>query len=278
MSAIKRNQITIPRFRFNLSTQDALDLLAAHYQIAVEFRHCDFVLDENTKRALVKLAIYLTDTNPKFGVLLCGTCGNGKTTMVYALQKTINYLNSRNHFNFLGKNFEIGMPLLDAKELVDISRNPKRFDEYRTRTMLAIDDMGKELLLVVYENGTLSRYEADTAQFTGKTDITVSALSTLYSAGFEHDAEQGLLYVQVGNNMDVVETDTFVEVAKVVGCFGHHKETDTFITSAFEDTSYDCMMGYFEHYSVDRLIQKTRDHLQGEEMSEDQKSMYGIGG
>ena len=144
MSAIKRNQITIPRFRFNLSTQDALDLLAAHYQIAVEFRHCDFVLDENTKRALVKLAIYLTDTNPKFGVLLCGTCGNGKTTMVYALQKTINYLNSRNHFNFLGKNFAIGMPLLDAKELVDISRNPKRFDEYRTRTMLAIDDMGKE--------------------------------------------------------------------------------------------------------------------------------------
>lgn len=144
--------------------------------------------------------------------------------------------------------------------------------------MSFFDDMGKELLLVVYENGTLSRYEADTAQFTGKTDITVSTLSTLYSAGFEHDAEQGLLYVQVGNNMDVVETDTFVEVAKVVGCFGHHKATDTFITSAFEDTSYDCMMGYFEHYSVDRLIQKTRDHLQGEEMSEDQKSMYGIGG
>ena len=75
--------------------------------------------------------------------------------------------------------------------------------------MSFFDDMGKELLLVVYENGTLSRYEADSAQFTGKTDITVSALSTLYSAGFEHDAEQGLLYVQVGNNMDVVETDTF---------------------------------------------------------------------
>jgi hypothetical protein len=37
------------------------------------------------------------------------------------------------------------------------------------------------------------------------------------------------------------------------------------------------MIGWFEHYSVDRLIEKTRNYLRGEEMSEDKKSMYGIG-
>ena len=144
MSAIKRNQITIPRFRLNLSAQDALDLLTAHYQVAVEFRHCEFVLDENTNNALVKLAQYLTQPNPKFGVLFCGTCGNGKTTLTYALQKTINFLDNRKHFSFLGEYFEVGMPLIDAKELVELSRSPKKFDEIRSRSMLAIDDMGKE--------------------------------------------------------------------------------------------------------------------------------------
>lgn len=144
MSAIKRNQITIPRFRLNLSAQDALDLLTAHYQVAVEFRHCKFVLDENTSNALVKLAQYLTQPNPKFGVLFCGTCGNGKTTLTYALQKTINFLDNRKHFSFLGEYFEVGMPLIDAKELVELSRSPKKFDDIRSRSMLAIDDMGKE--------------------------------------------------------------------------------------------------------------------------------------
>lgn len=144
MSAIKRNQITIPRFRLNLSAQDALDLLTAHYQVAVEFRHCEFILDENTSNALVKLAQYLTQPNPKFGVLFCGTCGNGKTTLTYALQKTINFLDNRKHFSFLGEYFEVGMPLIDAKELVELSRSPKKFDDIRSRSMLAIDDMGKE--------------------------------------------------------------------------------------------------------------------------------------
>ena len=144
MSAIRKNLITTPRFRFNMTQQDALDLLAAHYQIAVEYRHCDFVLDENTYRNLVSLATYLTDPRPKFGVLLCGTCGNGKTTLVYALQRAINFLDNRNHFTFLGEYFEVGMRIVDAKELVQVSRNIRDFNDLRRKSMLAIDDMGKE--------------------------------------------------------------------------------------------------------------------------------------
>lgn len=127
-----------------MTQQDALDLLAAHYQIAVEYRHCDFVLDENTYRNLVSLATYLTDPRPKFGVLLCGTCGNGKTTLVYALQRAINFLDNRNHFTFLGEYFEVGMRIVDAKELVQVSRNIRDFNDLRRKSMLAIDDMGKE--------------------------------------------------------------------------------------------------------------------------------------
>ena len=82
-SAITRRQITVDRFRFNLSLQDALNLLAAHYKVVVERRLGKFILDENTNDNLLKLATYLTNDKPKFGVMMCGTCGNGKTTLLY---------------------------------------------------------------------------------------------------------------------------------------------------------------------------------------------------
>ena len=144
MSAIKKNLITTPRFRFNMSAQDALDLLAASYQIAVEHRHCEFNLDENTYRNLVKLAEYITAPVPKFGVMMCGTCGNGKTTLVYALQRAINYLDRFGHFKFMGEYYEVGLRIVDARELLQISKTLKDFQEIKRRTMLAIDDMGKE--------------------------------------------------------------------------------------------------------------------------------------
>ena len=76
--------------------------------------------------------------------MLCGKCGNGKTTLVYALQSMVNSLNSCGHFKFLGPYFKVGMRIFDAKELVLLSR---KLDEWRSvcaRDMMAIDDLGKE--------------------------------------------------------------------------------------------------------------------------------------
>ena len=144
VAAIQRTQTMYPRFRFDMPIQDAIDLLTAQYQIAVEHRHCKFVLDDNTIQNLVSLAEYITSPNPKFGVLLCGTCGNGKTTLVYAFQKTINYLEGRGFFKEWKEFYDVGLMMVDARELLQISRNIKEFQEIRGRSMLAIDDMGKE--------------------------------------------------------------------------------------------------------------------------------------
>ena len=132
------------RFRFNMSTNDALDLLAAHYGWAVKHRHGIPVFDENTVGNLLELAKYLTKPEPKFGVMMCGTCGNGKTTLLYALQSALNELNSRGHFSFLDENFHVGMEIVDAKDIVQISKDLKQLRSYRSRSMLAIDDLGKE--------------------------------------------------------------------------------------------------------------------------------------
>ena len=148
MSEIKRHRTTAARFRFNMSEQDALDLLAAHYMFEVERRHKKVQLDENTVNNLRKIAHYITMPDPKFGVMLCGTCGNGKTTLLYALRAAIDYLNDRKQFEHLRNQAnpydKIQLAFVDAKEVVDIYRDKAKFDDLRRERLLAIDDLGKE--------------------------------------------------------------------------------------------------------------------------------------
>jgi len=77
--------------------------------------------------------------------------------------------------------------------------------------------------------------------------------------------------------MDIIDTDSWYEIAAFASCYGHHVGTDTFITHGYTDSKTESQIGYFKHYTVTDLIDKTKDLLGGQEMSEDQKSMYGIG-
>ena len=123
MSAITRQKITVDRFRFNMSEGDALDLLAAHYGSIVKCRYGTPIFDENTERNLRYLAKYLTLEKPKFGVMFSGTCGNGKTTLMYALQSAINDLDRRGHFKFLSEYFTVGMRIVDAMDIVIMAKD-----------------------------------------------------------------------------------------------------------------------------------------------------------
>ena len=132
------------RFRFNMEFSLAFHVLAAHYSLVVKNRHGNPVFDANTQQNLIELAKYLTQEDPKFGVMLCGTCGNGKTTLLYTLQSAINDLNRKGHFDFLGSDFHVGIMIIDAKEIVQIARDLDRLQSLRTQQMLAIDDLGNE--------------------------------------------------------------------------------------------------------------------------------------
>lgn len=127
--------------------QDALDLLAAAYCGEVQRRQRQFVLDANTEDNLIRLARYITQPVPKFGIMCCGTCGNGKTTLLYAFQRVVNYLQDHRHFSFLDTDysrFKAGIQIFTAKELVRLSRDYKAFNKIQSRPMLAIDDLGAE--------------------------------------------------------------------------------------------------------------------------------------
>ena len=144
MREIIQRKTTVPRFRFNLTEQDALDLLAAHYGSIVLTRHGTPQFDQNTVQNLSALANYITQRVPKFGVMMCGSCGNGKTTLLYTLQSAINFLNQLDHFKFLKDYFKVGLPIYDARDIVFMSKDLKELRNLRERPMLAIDDLGKE--------------------------------------------------------------------------------------------------------------------------------------
>lgn len=131
-----------------MSEQDALNLLTAHYIFEVEARHNRVKLDENTINNLRKMAHFLTKSDPKFGVMLCGTCGNGKTTMVFALRSTIAYLKDRGHFdqyrNTSSPYFDFELRFVDVRDVVETYKDKTRYANLRSEALLAIDDLGKE--------------------------------------------------------------------------------------------------------------------------------------
>jgi DNA replication protein DnaC len=74
--------------------------------------------------------------------------GNGKTTMVYALQNTINYL-SDNHvfdsmYQYEDERNAVDLPIIDAREVVESSKNYQGFVALKRKPFLAVEDIGRE--------------------------------------------------------------------------------------------------------------------------------------
>lgn len=132
-----------------MTAQEALDLLAAFYVAEVKSRNGVTQFDENTTQALTKLAEFITQPVPKFGIMLCGTCGNGKTTMMKAFQSCVHYLDSGHHFEFLddkeyGRRFKPSMRILDVRDILYAAKDWEQFKTMRDYIMVGIDDLGKE--------------------------------------------------------------------------------------------------------------------------------------
>lgn len=131
MSVLLRQRITRTGFKINLTPEEVRILLTAAYRAEVASRNMKYQESEETNSAIKKMADALTTKSHKTGIVLCGTCGNGKTTLVRALQNSLVYLKLRNLV-------EYGMPIMDAREVAN------RMKECKTSPLLAIEDMGKE--------------------------------------------------------------------------------------------------------------------------------------
>jgi hypothetical protein len=131
-----------------MSEEQAFALLMTAYQTEVENRHVKFIANATLEKHVSAMAKALTADKPKFGIMLCGTCGNGKTTLLRAFQLSLNYL-SRNGFLQ-----DAGIRIVDAKDVSAMMREPNT-RQVRSAPMLAIEDMGREATEVLdYGNVT----------------------------------------------------------------------------------------------------------------------------
>lgn len=135
-----RQKITRARFKFPFEEADAYKIIMAAYETEVRYRRRQFVNDDKTRASVASFVRALTSKHPRFGILLCGTCGNGKTTMVYAFQNALNLLVRTGRLER-----EWGLQIVDAKEIVRKTRDDYKFYiNLRSKEMLAIEDIGRE--------------------------------------------------------------------------------------------------------------------------------------
>lgn len=97
------------------------------------------IVDDDTKSHIKKVAKWLLE-GKKCGLMLLGTCGNGKTTMLLAIKSLISFLYSNpNSPDFVKLEFTSALNL--AKLVVD---NGAEYERLKRCKLLAIDDVGTE--------------------------------------------------------------------------------------------------------------------------------------
>ncbi|MCD8202701.1 MAG: hypothetical protein LUD48_03565 [Prevotella sp.] len=128
------------RFRLPMTQEKAYGCLLAANMAEVEYRHRKFVDNDDVHDQLAQMSQWLTSDSPKFGMLLCGVPGNGKSTMLKAFQKLLCCLQIPDSY---GRTY--GIQIVDAKYIAHLCKKDyPAFLKLADKEMLGIDDMGTE--------------------------------------------------------------------------------------------------------------------------------------
>ena len=140
-SVLLQRRIMKQLFRLPMSAEQAYNCLLAATIAEVEFRHRSFYENNDNKAQLRQMADWLTSGSSKFGILLCGGCGNGKSTLLKAFQQLLNYL----AIPMYDGQGDYGIQITDAKFVAHLARTDySAFLRLSHKDMLGIDDLGTE--------------------------------------------------------------------------------------------------------------------------------------
>lgn len=146
---LRKGRTMTGRFRLPMLEEQAYEYLLAAYIMEVQLRYRRFIYNGFVEEQLKQVANCLTANTAKFGIVLCGGCGNGKTTMLKALQNLVRRLeilkpnlspnaghSSDNYYSFT---------IVNAMQIVQIRKTDyNKFCKLAEADMLGIDDIGTE--------------------------------------------------------------------------------------------------------------------------------------
>lgn len=145
-----RQPTTLQAFRLPVASLDeAYRLLYASYSAEVIVRGGGggrpMQPDAGTTQAVAQVARALWPGGKKPGLMLCGTVGNGKTTMLRAIQRACNWLweSGRMPPDMAAHDLD-KVVVLTAKDIAQQAASPEWFGRTAGRSVLGIDDFGSE--------------------------------------------------------------------------------------------------------------------------------------
>lgn len=144
---LQKGRITEERFRLPMSEEQAYEYLLAANIAEVQARYREFIFNSAIEEQLQQIAKCLTANTAKFGIVLCGGCGNGKTTMLKALQNLIRRLQIRKSNSCSGNGFDscYGLTIVNAVQIAQLRKTDyNRFCHLAQTDLLGIDDLGTE--------------------------------------------------------------------------------------------------------------------------------------
>ena len=128
MQKVSENIPRTEKFPVRLCDEQSMTItLLGVYGSMVESRGVEFRMDEATLTKVEKVVKWMYSSN-KRGLLLCGTLGNGKTTML----RTIKHL------------FGSRAVYMEAQGIYDYFKQNQSLPEISSRDILLIDDLGVE--------------------------------------------------------------------------------------------------------------------------------------
>lgn len=115
-------------------------MLQYAYQIEVERRGRRYTDNAATRQHIASVARWLTSEDTRFGLLIYGTIGNGKTTLLNAIQRTINIL-----YDSAFQSQQHAVLSVSALDVAKRARDDNgSLDALKTCPLLHIDDIGCE--------------------------------------------------------------------------------------------------------------------------------------
>ncbi len=129
----------------------------------------------------------------------------------------------------------------------------------------------QEQILVATQDGTLLRFNSNDGEFIGNTKIEV-VNNAWFPATMSYYAEQDMLIIQNHFITDIIDTNSWLQIARVDNSVGYHEESDRFF--AFDGGTN--VMGVMPHYQADDLVEMAKEIIGDFEMSDEFKKKYDI--
>ena len=131
-----------------------------------------------------------------------------------------------------------------------------------------------EMILLAFDDGALYRYDAKSGDFIGKTEIETYPQDHLFGSFLTVDDGKTLMF-QIGTITDIIDTEYWVEIGVVWNSLGYYERSEQFFAFSYIG-NYDFHVGKFRRYSLDDLIAKAKRIIGTSQMTDEQKSQYGI--